>query len=205
MKMGRKLFGLLFLVAGLLTIFPASAMAANKGYTISSGNTTVYSDTALTKKYGTIYDTDEVTIHSYSTNRYARVSYPTSRGSKTGYIRFDAVMTASSGYAYTAKSQTTTYRRPSGKTYGYVSAGDRVIVLGGRGSYTQIYYPVSGGYKFAFVTNSDLNSKIIGSTDNPQSTPTTYYVTANPSLVLRREASTASSKLASMPNGSAFP
>ena len=164
MKMGRKLFGLVIMVVGLLTIFPASAMAANKGYTISSGNTTVYSNAALTKKYGTIYGSDEVIIHSYDRekNRYVKVTYPTSKGSKTGYVHFSAIMTTSSAHAYKAKSKTTTYRRPGGKTYGYISAGDRVVVLGERGSYTQVYYPVSGGYKFAFVTNSDLNSKIIG-------------------------------------------
>lgn len=153
----------MLLVIGLLAALPVSAMAAYKGYTISSGNTQVYSNTALTSKYGTIYGSDEVTILDYRDNAYVKVSYPISGGrTKTGYIRFSAIMTASSGYNYRACAKATTYRRPGGVSYGYVSAGDTVLVLGQSGNYTQIYYPAGSTYKLAFVTNSDLNSKIIG-------------------------------------------
>lgn len=43
-------------------IIKKAASATTKCYTISTGNTQVYSDTGLTKKYGTIYDTDELTV-----------------------------------------------------------------------------------------------------------------------------------------------
>ncbi len=174
MKTGKKLFGLLLLAIGLLAAFPVSAMAAFKGYTISSGNTPVYSNTGLTSRYGTIYGSDELSILTYEDNRYVKVTYPVSGGrTKTGYIRFDALLTASTGYNYTARAKTTTYRRPGGSSYGYVSAGDVVLVLGQSGNYTQIYYPAGSGYKIAFVTNSDLNSKITG--DNYENIPNGTY------------------------------
>lgn len=198
-KLRKSLFGLLFLMFGLLVI-PTSALAADKGYTISSGNTKVYSNTALTKSYGTIYGSDEVTINAIA-NTYVKVTYPISGGrTKTGYIRTSALFTALSGYEYTAKAKTTTYRRPGGSSYGYVSAGDRVLVLGGSGGYTQLRYPTSSGYKFAFVKNADLDSKIKGAV----TTTTTYYVTTQAGLILRSRASTSASKLITMPYGAAF-
>ena len=53
-----------------------------------------------------------------------------------------------------------------GSYYGYVSANDRVMVLGTRGGYTQIKYPVSGGFKYAFATNSDVNNYLKGGAGN---------------------------------------
>ncbi len=164
MKSRKRILGLFFLTICLLISISANASAANKGYTISSGNTRVYSNTGLSKSYGTIYGSDEVTIHTI-TNSYTKVTYPVSKGkTKTGYIKSSALFTALSGYNYKAKSAVATYRRPGGSSYGSIYAGDVVLVLGKSGNYTQVRYPVSGGYKFAFVTNSDLNNKIIGTT-----------------------------------------
>jgi hypothetical protein len=166
MKTTKKFLGMLFMVCGLMLMMPLSALAANKGYTILSSNTILYKNTRLTTYYGTIFGSDELTIHSIS-NSYAYVTCPITGGkTKTGYVKLSALFTATSGKTYKAKSKVITYRRPGGASYGYVAAGDSVLVLGKSGSYTQIRYPVSGGYKYAFVTTSDLNSKIIGNTDN---------------------------------------
>jgi hypothetical protein len=166
MKKGKKFWGMLFMVCSLLLMMPVSALAAQKGYTIQNSSTRVYSNTALTKYYGTIFSTDEITIQ-YITSSYIKVTYSISGGkTKTGYISRSALLTATSGKVYTAKSRATTYKRPGGASYGYVASGDTVLVLGTSGCYTQIRYNVSGGYKYAFVTTSDLNSKIIGNTNN---------------------------------------
>ncbi len=200
----KSLAGLLLFMLCLLGL-PVSAMAADKGYTITSGNTKVYSNTALTKSYGTIYGSDEVTIN-YIADTYVKVTYPTTKGrTKTGYIRTSALFTAMSGWEYTARAKTTTYRRPGGSSYGYVAKGDKVLVLGESGGYTQLRYPTSTGNKFAFVKNADLKDKITGTSgeDKPASA-TTYYVTTKAGLVLRSSASTSSSRVTSMPYKAAF-
>ena len=124
------------LTAGLLallivcTLFPAQALAAGgrRCYTISSGNTTVYSNTGLSKKYGTIYGSDEVTVLSV-TGSYCRVQYPIGGGrTKTGYIRTGAILLGTGGSDYKAAAKITTYKRPGGGSYGYISKGDTVKV-----------------------------------------------------------------------------
>lgn len=86
MKAFRKVLSILLTVAILSGISPVSASAASfrKCYTISSGNTTVYSNTRLTKKYGTIYGSDEVTVLLVK-DAYCKVRYPISRG-RTGIL-----------------------------------------------------------------------------------------------------------------------
>lgn len=125
-----------------------------KCYTISSGNTNVYSNSALTgKKYGTIYGSDEITIlASYSNGSY-KVRYPIKNGksTKTGYIAKNAVLSKTTGSAKIANKQIPTYKRPGGASYGYVSKGDKVTLFGTNGEYTQLQYPVNGGYKFGWV------------------------------------------------------
>jgi hypothetical protein len=83
MKIFRKVLSILLTTAILSGIcaVQASAASTRKCYTISSGNT------RLTKKYGTIYGSDEVTVLLVK-DAYCKVRYPISRGrTKTGYIR----------------------------------------------------------------------------------------------------------------------
>ena len=150
----------MFLFTALTFALPVSASAAEKGYSIGTGNTRVYSNTGLTSGYGWIYGSDEVTINQIS-SRYMKVTYPVSRGTKTGYVYTSAFLTNASGWSsYTARAKITTYRRPGGASYGYIAKNDTVSVLGTSGNYTQVKYPVSGGYKYAFVTTSDYNNYI---------------------------------------------
>ena len=53
----------------------AKAATIRKCYTINTGNTRVYSNTALTRGYGWIYPTDIVTVYTV-TDRYSYVGYP---------------------------------------------------------------------------------------------------------------------------------
>lgn len=149
-----------FLMVSMVLNIPTYAAYTRKCYLIRNANTTVYSNSGLTWHYGTIYGSDEITVLSV-TDRYCRVSYPISRlRSKTGYIPTNAILTGTSGNTYTASAQVTTYRRPYGYSYEYISRGDKVTILGTYGDYTQVKYPVSNGYKYGFVTNANANSYI---------------------------------------------
>ena len=161
---------LMFLFTALAFTFSVSASAAEKSYSIGTGNTRVYSNTALTNGCGWIYSSDEVTINQIS-SRYLKVTYPVARGTKTGYVDLKAFLTKTSGWTDSAaRAKITTYRRPGGASYGYIANGDRVSVLGTNGNYVQLKYPVSGGYKYAFVKVSDYNSYIA-----PVKKPTITY------------------------------
>ena len=156
------LFGALVAVAAGAFVFGGrkdADAATRKCYTISSGNTTVYSNSCLSSRYGTIFGSDELTVQDV-TGRYCRVTYPVSRGTKTGYIPTGAILTGTTGNDYRARGRVTTYKRPGGASYGYIDANDTVKVLGTYGSYTQVKYPVSGGYKYAFITTSNANAYI---------------------------------------------
>lgn len=163
MKKIKRVMAMVLAAAVLCSLWtvPSYAAVTRRCYTIASGNTTVYSNTGLTRKYGTIYGSDEVTVITV-TSKYTKVTYPISRGRKTGYIRTSAILTGTTGNTYTARAKITTYRRPGGASYGYVSSGDRVMVLGRSGNYVQVKYPVSGGYKYGFISKSNADAYIYG-------------------------------------------
>lgn len=169
-------------VSGICYVpLPIFAASTRKCYTISSNNTTVYSNAGLTNRYGLIYGSDEITVLDV-TNKYSKVRYPVSGGrTKTGYIATGAILTAVSGNSYKAGARITTYRRPGGASYGYISQNDTVMVLGKYGNYTQVKYPVSGGYKYAFVTTSNAKSYITGSGGSPSD----YATISNGIYVMR--------------------
>ena len=163
-KMNKKVKNIVLTLCFFITAIFCVNVSANaesyKAYTISSQNTRVYSNTALTSPKGWIYGSDEVTVLDIG-NTYCYVRYPISGGkTKEGYISFSSLFTASRGSLYTSRAMITTYRRPGGSSYGSVYKNDSVLVMGTSGSYTQIRYPVSGGYKFAFIRTSDCNSYI---------------------------------------------
>ena len=145
----------------------SSAAGSRRCYTILNNNTPVYSNTGLTSKYGTIYGSDELSVITV-TGRYTKVTYPISGGrTKTGYISTNAILWGTTGNTYTSRAQITTYKRPGGASYGYVATGDRVTILGSSGGYTQVKYPVSGGYKYGFITTDNANRYITGSSSAP--------------------------------------
>lgn len=161
MKKSIKFLCAMFLVLGVLVLCDSAkaSAATRRGYIIGTSNVRVYSNTQLTRGYGWIYPTDEVTVITV-TGSYSKVTYPISGGRyKTGYIATGNILTATGGNTYTSRGRFTTYRRDNtNNTYGYVDNNDRVLVLGARGSFTQIKYPVSGGYKYAFAKTSDVDA-----------------------------------------------
>ena len=159
-KVKNIVLTLCFFITAIFCVNVSANAESYKAYTISSQNTRVYSNTALTSPKGWIYGSDEVTVLDIG-NTYCYVRYPISGGkTKEGYISFSSLFTASRGSLYTSRAMITTYRRPGGSSYGSVYKNDSVLVMGTSGSYTQIRYPVSGGYKFAFIRTSDCNSYI---------------------------------------------
>ncbi len=170
-----------FTLTLLCAMCPAAPSAAStrKCYTITSGNTPVYGNTGLTRKIGTIYGSDQITVNTVK-SAYCYVTYPISGGrTKSGYIRTSAILLGTGGNSYKARAKMTTYKRPGGASYGYVSSGDTVTVLGASGSYTQVKYPVSGGYKYAFITTANANNYLYGS-----SSAVNYSNVANGTYVL---------------------
>ena len=134
--------------------------ATRKCYTINTSNTRVYSNTALTRGYGWIYATDEIKVITV-TGKYSKVTYPIAKNrTKTGYIATNRILTATGGSTYKSNGRFNTYRRNGGKYYGYVAKNDNVMILGTKGNYTQIKYPVSGGYKYAFALSSDVENNL---------------------------------------------
>lgn len=156
---------LLCFILTLILLLPSIALMESKAagfikcYTISSGYTNVYSGSNLKIKIGTIYPSDELRINVIDRN-YCKVTYPIAKGSKTGYIPTSTILLATGGYPKEATKRITTYRRNStGKSYGYIEKGDKVLELGQKGNFTQIYYPVSGGHKIAWIRSSEASWK----------------------------------------------
>lgn len=155
------LFMFLFLGKGVIPAFAASSKIVC--YTIATSNTTVYQDTSLKKKLGTVYASDELIVELV-TESYSKVTYKItgSNRTKTGYVPTKAILWGTTGSSYTAKGKITTYRRPGSDRYGSVSKGDVVKVLGKAGNWVQIKYPVQGGYKYAVISASDANTYLYG-------------------------------------------
>lgn len=181
--MCKKLFGLfMFCFFAIVALcIPVSASAAERGYSIGTSNTRVYSDTGLSSGKGWIYPSDEVTINQIS-GGYLKVTYPIKNGTKWGYVSPSAFLTKTGGWAtYTSRAKITTYKRPGGASYGYIAKGDSVNILGTSGNYTQVRYPVSGGYKYAFISTNDYNNSIkpaaqIGGTAGCHDLPNGWYM-----------------------------
>ena len=167
------LLAMLMLSTQLFTAFAAvPAFNSNQYascYTLSSsGKLYAYTHSSLSTKTGGYIacSTDENRIIGIEGNA-VKISYPVSSGRRTAYFPLSAIFVSNPSDAkqVTAGAKITTYRRSSGSTtYGYISKGDVCYVLGTSNGRTQVVYPVSGGkYKLAFVSTSDANSYLGGS------------------------------------------
>ena len=129
--MKKRITAFLLTLIAIVCLFvtPAFAASTRKCYTISSGNTTVYSDTGLSDKYGTIFGTDEITVLDV-TGSYCKVTYPISGGrTKTGYIETGAILCGTTGDSYTSREKITTYKRSDGSSYGYIDKSSRPRIV----------------------------------------------------------------------------
>lgn len=142
-----------------------------KAYPLSTQNNTyVYTSSSLNQR-GTsspykaynavIYASDELYVYSMNETS-AYISYPTSSGRRYGYVKTSDLTALNHNVSGTVTSRTkiTTYKKPNGATYGSISKGDNVYIVATSGKYTQVIYPVSGGYKMAWIKTSDYNSSL---------------------------------------------
>ena len=151
------------------------------GYNSSSiERTTVYeSVSTMGTYYGQIFVDDKCTLNAVNVSEgWIQVTYPVGNSTKTGYVYLDQFIPTSSKlttfYTTTVTKQTTSYRKSDmGTAYGYVSVGDKITVVGKSGNKLQVIYPVdSGGYKIAWIYNTDVQKNL-----------TNILVTSNPSKI----------------------
>ena len=143
------------------------ALAANGyiGYLSTQEHLPVFDDTNLTVKIGTVYgDEDQITVNfvDYGSNT-VNITYPTSSGSKTGYISASYVFPSFDGIKPVSKAKVTTYKWSNQNTeYGYIDVGDEVKVFCGsnrdisQSNRFRVIYPTSSGEKLAWINVSDL-------------------------------------------------
>lgn len=122
-----------------------------------SGRLTTYTSNALSKSTGYIVPGDYCKVLAFYSNGSVKVSYPTSKGSRTAYAAMSGFM-ASTGFSNQTRKlgkNLTAYRRSTGNaTIGTVYASDQVIIVGTANGRTQVQYPCSGGYKLGWVTGT---------------------------------------------------
>lgn len=174
----RSLLMLLTLALMLPVLIPQAHAAGIPGisadvylscYTLSaSGRVEAYADSNLTQKTGGYIDcaSDECRVIA-CTSGAVQVSYPVRGGRRTAWFprsAFSGFDLKGTGFAaVTASGKVTTYARPSGgATYGYISGGDRVVILGASGGRTQLIYPVGSRYKMAWVENDQVSRYLGG-------------------------------------------
>lgn len=174
--MKRKIFCAILSLVLVLCIIPLSSLTASaafpslstsrplKVYTISTGNTTpAYGSQSTSNKIGTIYADDELWVYSIS-GSWAYLSYPTASGRKNAYVPLSTITSDNATHVTSiARAQVTAYRRASTSTYGstyYVSSGDSVTKVATNGSFVQVIYPISGGYRMGWVTSTNYDAYI---------------------------------------------
>lgn len=122
-----------------------------------SGKLTTYTSNSLSKSTGYIVPGDYCKISAFYSNGSVKVTYPTSKGSRTAYAAMSGFMTNTN---FTTRTRTlgrnlTAYRRSTGSsTIGTVYSSDQVIVVGTANGRTQVQYPCSGGYKLGWVAGT---------------------------------------------------
>lgn len=168
----------------MLGLLPVGSLVFNVGAAVSDYKTyvpiTVY-PWAGTRFYaymedrttqdGQIWPEDKCTINAIYDDGWVQVTYPVTGGTKTRYSQLSnfVVNTGATPKAFTATAQITAYQHPDmASSTGYLSAGDKCYAIGTSGSATQVLYPITGGYKLAWVATSQLPA-----------TTATYTVTYN--------------------------
>lgn len=131
-------------------------------YTISANNNVkLYTDTSLSKYYRSRVSSNyEIKLQGTGNNGTYKVQARLVNGKVyTGYIKTSDLLTTTSSHWKIASGTIKTYRRNNTNTsYGKVYAKDMVLVFNKtKGNFTQIRYPVNGGLKIAWITNSDAN------------------------------------------------
>lgn len=136
----------------------------------------VYYDESCSKRNSSEYvsaNTDECYIVGRSSSKNnVEITYPTRTGRKDRWTTMAAFTSASS---YKIRYATTTIKSfkfatsNSAYSYGSISRNDQVRVYETWNGYTRVLYPISGGYKLAWIKQSDANAYLSSSRDSGNS------------------------------------
>lgn len=116
--------------------------------------------------------TDECYITATS-GRYnnVRISYPTNYGRKERWTMMGAFTTARSYITKYSVKKIPAYKFPSTKnSYGAIGVNKQVRVYETWKGFVRVIYPVSGGYKFAWITEADARRYLSGYVNVAEST-----------------------------------
>ena len=167
----HRLTALLLILSCILSIPAAGAASANrKGYLIVTYNVSVFSDTGLSRRIGSVYPSDEVKVNTV-TDHWTHISYlitGTNRW-KSGYIPTSTLLTQTTGTTRTSRGNITAYVRPGGAKYGSVYPNDTVLILGIRDGCVQIKYQAGVSFKYAWITEQDARTYLFDQPQNTQS------------------------------------
>lgn len=179
----KKVLSIILLAAMLIPAVGFEAMAAgswpsvsSKGYIefIADGKINVYKDEGLNtrgtseprKAYNAYISAgDDVRIIDISSS-VLEITYPTSSGRKTGFIKRSAVLNSKPLDVVTAKGKAKTFESAGGSSYGSIASGDKVYVVSSGSKYVGVIYEAPSGrraYKLGYVKTSDFNEKVLGS------------------------------------------
>lgn len=127
-----------------------------QGYAYTDKNFPVYDSTGSGKKQtGVCYGkSDYIIISGVGTDGWSRITYPVTNGTKTGYCWTEFLFQNTQFQGKTGKpeSNITTYCKPDcKKSYGKLMINDNTFVIGYYNGNTQILYPCSKYYKFAWI------------------------------------------------------
>lgn len=150
----------------------ASTSTPIKSYILSKSNIACYTSSSLSTR-GTvtagasstayIAPSDDVyIIQADTTNlKWFKVTYPVGSSRYTAYIAISALTSNNSSHKKTtASAKVMTYKRAdssTGVSSMYIDKGDAVYLVAVSGSYYQVVYPCSGGWRMAWVTKSNYD------------------------------------------------
>ncbi len=180
--MKKKIAKTLSIVLVIVTIFSSISVMASAAalswpsvsskspataYTYSTGKTSVYNSSSLSKRICKVSAADEIKIYSISKNSnntmIALCSFRLNNRLKYGYINLKAITPATRpSEKFTSRATLTTFRRDkTSATYGTVSKGAVVYTLATNSSWTQIMYSTNNSsWRIAWIPTTNYNKYI---------------------------------------------
>lgn len=147
-----------------------------KCYTLGTGNTTTYTTKDLTNKSGYVDGADEIIVKIIGRNSkkdwYALINYKVnSGGTKDAYVYLSAITASTTaGVEKRAGAKISDiYSRPGTKYPGksFIAKGDDIYVMKKTSNgYTQILYPISNGWKFAWIKTKIAQHNLVSKQEN---------------------------------------
>lgn len=148
---------LFFVLQPLVYVSAATVppMEGIKAYTISNGN--VYTYTAIDGAYSGYISgsVDLCNIVKVYDSGWCKVSYPTSRGTKTAYTKssnFFTNLNFSNTYVQLGKNLIVYRKKTGNQRIGSVYSTDSVLIIGQSNNRTQIVYPAGNRYKMGWIS-----------------------------------------------------